>query len=165
MHSWTSLSPGLAQTRRPLLVTKLGNKGEKDYTVKRFCKWQWGASSFGPLNFPAQRSLLLPFSAAGAHGVSILTRSLRFWDSLSHLWDFAWAALLLIFFSFHNLSLHWEHLIPDAPQDPNEDTSLTLDWQDPEAGTLLDIHPSEPSPKTWPVSLALTWHQAGSTHW
>lgn len=38
-----------------------------------------------------------------------------------------------------------------------------LTWQDPEAGTLLDIHPSGPSPKTWPVSLALTWHQAWST--
>lgn len=61
MHSWTSLSPGLAQTRRPLLVTKLGNKGEKDYTVKRFCKWQWGASSFGPLNFPTQCSCYFLF--------------------------------------------------------------------------------------------------------
>lgn len=155
---------GIGTDKTAPLGDKAGEQGRKRLHSEEVLQVAVGSLILRASQFPHSVQLLLPFSAAGAHGVSILTRSLRFWDSLSDLWDFAWAASLLLFFSFYNLSLHWEHLIPDAPQNPNEDTSLTLDWQDPEAGNLLDIHPSGPSPKTWLVSLALTWHQAGSTH-
>lgn len=145
MQSWTPKSKGLAQTRCPFLVRKLGSKAEKNYKLRGFRKRGWDAQS--SLTLGSVQPLLLFLCCRGA---GYLLSETQPYDCLSESWESPQAAFLLFSPSVSSLPFHWGHLI----------LMPCLLWPGTiqrVSGTFLDTPSVRSSlPKTWLVSLVLT---------